>query len=150
MTIRTVLIATALAILATGQAVASAKTDVVATIQQWLDAFNGGELVPASCSSVESLVDDIPPHEWHGSGACAAWAKDYAAWATAHAVTGGSVKLGKVHHIQVDGQTAYVVVSTSFSGTMKEKPFNMKGLVTVALKKAESGWMITGWAWAEQ
>ncbi|HEY1724249.1 MAG TPA: hypothetical protein VGF89_02415 [Steroidobacteraceae bacterium] len=149
MTIRSVLIGVALAVLASGQAFASAKTDAVAAIQKWMDDFNRGELAPASCSGVVSLVDDIPPHEWHGEGACAAWAKDFSAWATAHEVTNGSVKLGKVRHVDASGQSAYVVAATSFTGSMKDKPFSMKGLITVSLKKAESGWVITGWAWAD-
>ena len=34
-----------------------------------------------------SIVDEFPPHEWHGPGACATWAKDFDAWTAAFAET---------------------------------------------------------------
>jgi len=146
-----IIIACAIAFLIVGTAGASEKTDVMAVIHQWVDAFNKGDmkLSLAACADQGVVVDDIPPHVWQGAGACAAWKDAYDAWAKSNDVTGVSEAIGKVHHIDISGEFAYVVQSVGLSWTEKGKSMSEKAIETVTLKKSSAGWRITGWAWAD-
>lgn len=140
------------AALSSGPLAASEKTDVVTVISQFIDAFNKGDMKAALaiCADMTSLIDDLPPHEWHGDGACARWSTDFAAFNKAHGITPGAVTLGKPRHVDVTGQRAYVVVPASYSFTEKGKAMKESGsVITVALQKAASGWRMTAWAWAD-
>jgi hypothetical protein len=51
-------------------AAASEETDVMAAVFQWVDGFNKGDMkaAVAACAAETSIIDNIPPHEWHGAG----------------------------------------------------------------------------------
>ena len=141
----------ALAALFTGPVYASDNTDVLAVLHHWVDAFNKGDMkaTAASCADETAIVDDIPPHVWHGAGACAKWSSAFEEFAKANELASGHVGLGKPRHLDISGDNAYVVVGTSFSYQMKGKPMKETGATwTVALHKGSSGWRITGWSWA--
>ena len=76
-----ILVALIVAVLAAGPAAASEKTDVMGTIQRFIDAFNKGDMKSATalCAEQTSIIDDFAPHEWHGVGACSRWGKGYEA-----------------------------------------------------------------------
>ncbi len=147
-------LAVALAVFAAGPAVvaASDKSDVMATVHQWVDGFNKGDLKGASaaCADEVSIIDDIAPNEWHGNGACAKWADAYNAEAKKNGITDGVVTLGKPRHFDVSGDSAYMVVSATYTYKQGGKPMKMTGAtVTMSLKKGSSGWRISGWSWAD-
>ena len=54
------------------------QTAVLATIYQFVDGFNKGNVPTAlaACADQAVLIDDFPPHQWSGSGACAKWASE--------------------------------------------------------------------------
>jgi ketosteroid isomerase-like protein len=141
-----------LAVFAFGVASASDKTDAMAVVHKWVDAFNksDGKTGASYCADGTLIIDDFAPHTWQGSGACASWYKDYEAWAAKAEVTASSVTLGKPHHLDIDSGYAYLVAPTTLTYTKAGKPVTDKGLVTMSLKKGSSGWQITGWAWADQ
>ena len=142
----------AVAVFACGAASASDKTDAMAVVLKWVDAFNKGDGKTASsyCADGAIIIDDFAPHVWQGSGACASWYKDYEAWAAKAQVTAPSVALGKARHLDIDSGYAYLVTPTTQTFTKGGKQVTDKGLVTMSLKKGASGWQITGWAWADQ
>jgi hypothetical protein len=63
-------------------------------------------------------------------------------------ITDESVTLSKPRHIDITADRAYVVVPATYSykekGTLVKEPGS---IWTLALKKGEAGWRITGWAW---
>jgi ketosteroid isomerase-like protein len=142
----------ALAVFASGVASASDKTDAMAVVHKWADAFNKGDAKTGSsyCVDAASIIDDFAPHVWQGPRACAIWSKDYEAFAAKSQITDASVALGKTRHLDVDSGYAYLVVPTTLTFTQAGKPVTDKALVTMSLKKGSSGWQITGWAWADQ
>src|SRR5450755_399773 len=91
-----ILFALAFTIAATLPAAATDKTDVVATVRKFVDGFNKGDMkaLTATCADQASIIDEFPPYEWHGAGACAKWTDDYGADAKKNGITGGSVALG--------------------------------------------------------
>ena len=145
------LVVLALAAAAMTPPAADDKTDVMATINQFVDGFNKGDTrATAACADQTSIIDEFPPHEWHGAGACLAWMKDYDKDAKKNAITDGVVTLGKPKHLDVDGIYAYVVIPSEYSFKKQGKPVKEKdSAFTFALKKGPAGWKITGWSWAK-
>jgi ketosteroid isomerase-like protein len=134
------------------QAPAPAQADVLKFIQQFVDGFNKGDakLILSACADQTSIIDEFPPHEWHGTGACAKWLGDYEADAKKNGITDGVVTLGKVSHNDVTGDRAYVVTPVDFAFKRNGKPEKEVGSVmTIALQKNAAGWKITGWSWAK-
>ena len=148
---RTIIVAFAVA-LAAVPAAASEKTDVMATVYQFIDGFNKGDTKTAlaACAAQSAIIDDFPPHEWQGATACADWANDFAADSKKNGITDPIVKLGKPRHVDVTGDRAYVVVPATYTYKQKGKPVTESGsILTVALQKVAAGWRMTGWAWAK-
>lgn len=148
-------IATALvvAVFSTGPALAADKDDVMVPVRQFVDGFNKGDAKTAlaACAEQTSIIDEIPPHEWHGAGACSAWANDFDADAKKNGITDGVVTLGKPRHVDVSGDHAYVVVPANYSFKQKGKPAKETGsTLTIALQKGANGWRMTAWTWTKR
>jgi ketosteroid isomerase-like protein len=138
-------------VFAAGSAAASDQSAVMASVHQFIDAFNTGDTKTAltACASPVSIIDDFAPHAWEGPTACADWANAYNADAKKNGITDGIVTLGAPWHVDVTGDRAYVVVPTTYTYKQNGKPLTESGSIfTVALKKVAAGWRITGWAWA--
>jgi ketosteroid isomerase-like protein len=143
---------TAFATFSAGQTPGSAQTAVVAQINQFVDGFNKGDIkiMAASCADQTSILDEFPPHEWHGTGACAKWAGDFDADAKKNGITDGVVTLSKPTHVDITGDRAYVVVPANYTYKQKGKAVSETGsIITLALQKIPAGWRITGWSWAK-
>ena len=130
---------------------ASDKTDVMAVVNQWRDAFNKGDAKSAlaTCAEQTSILDDVPPHEWHGVGACSRWMNDDAAFMKRNEITNAAVTFAAARHLDVTADRAYVVAPAEFTYLQKGKPVKEAATVTMVLQKTETGWHITGWAWAD-
>jgi hypothetical protein len=142
----------AVAALVAGPAVASDKTDVMAVVHQWIDGYNkGGDMKSAlaACADQTTLMDDIPPYEWHGPGACAKWVSDFQAFSKANEFTDGFLTIGKPRHLYVTADRAYVVVPADFTYKIKGKPMKLSGsIATLALQKGDAGWRLIGAIWS--
>jgi ketosteroid isomerase-like protein len=140
------------AALASGPVIASEKDDVLVPIRQFVEGFNKGDVKAAlaTCAEQTSIIDEFPPHEWHGAGACQTWANDFVADAKKNGVTDGKVTLGKPRHVDVSGDRAYVIVPTTYAYKLNGKPKQETGsLLTIALQKGAKGWQMTGWTWTK-
>jgi ketosteroid isomerase-like protein len=147
---RNTLIALTLAFLAP-TASAQVPAEVMAPIRQFIDGFNKGDVPSAlaACADHAVVIDEIPPYEWSGSGACGKWASDYDADAKKKGITAGAVTMGTPRHHEVAGDRAYVVIPVSYEITQKGKQVKQTGAVmAVTLQKGADGWKITAWSWA--
>jgi len=143
--------ALAIAFFAMTTAAGSEKQDVMAVVQQWVDSLNNDDskTMNAACADETSIIDDFPPHEWQGAGACARWKNDFDAFLKKTEVTGLMASILKPRHVDVTADRAYVVVPVNLSFEQKGKPFKEAGSIfTLVLRKGSVGWRITGWAWA--
>jgi ketosteroid isomerase-like protein len=151
---RNTLIALTLACLApaaSAQVSAQVPADVMTPIRQFIDGFNKGDVPSAlaACADQAFVIDEIPPYEWSGAGACGKWASDYDADAKKKGITAGAVTMGMPRHHEVSGDRAYVVIPTSYEVTQKGKQVKQTGAVmAVTLRKGASGWKITAWSWS--
>jgi hypothetical protein len=147
-----IFIALAVAALASGPSATSEKTDVMVPVHQFVDGFNKGDtkMALAACADQTSIIDEFPPHEWHGAGACSTWMNDFDTDARKNGITDGSVTLSKPRHIDITGDRAYVVVPANYTYRKKGRLVKEIGsMFTFALQKGEAGWRITGWAWSK-
>ena len=148
-----ILAALSLAALAAGSAAATEKTDVMVPVHQFVDGFNKGDVKSAlaACADQTSIIDEIPPHEWHGPGACSNWAGDFDADAKKNGISDGIVTIGKPRRVDITGDRAYVVVPASYTFKQKGKMAKEAGsMLTLALQKGAGGWRITGWTWTKK
>ncbi len=147
-----IFIALALATLTAGPAAASERTEVLATVRQFAVSFNTSDTktLAAACMDPMSIIDEFPPHEWHGTGALQKWLDDYDVDSKKNGITDGLVTLGTPRHIEITADRAYVVIPTNYTYKMKGKRMKETGSMwTFALQKVAAGWRITGWSWAK-
>lgn len=130
------------------------KTDVMAVIRTYVDAFNKGDTAAATavCAERTSIIDEFPPYAWQGAGTCAKWMADYDADAKKNGITDGVVTLGKPKFVDVSGDRAYAVIPSNYTFKLKGKRVAEIGsMFTFALgyDTAAAGWRITGWSWSK-
>jgi ketosteroid isomerase-like protein len=152
------LIALALAVCTAALATASAQTSAAANaavmkpVHQFLDGFNKGDTKTMLAAGADqmSILDEFPPHEWHGPGAFAKWMSDYDADAAKNGITDGIVTFGQPSHVDVTGDHAYVVMPADYKFKQHGKPEGEVGsIITITLQNGPDGWRINGWAWAK-
>ena len=129
-----------------GWAAASDADDVTAAVHQFLDTIDQGTL----CDSEISIIDEFPPHEWHGPTACADWFKGYKAYNQKSGITPGAATLDKPWHVDVTGDRAYFVAPMTYTYQKQGKNIKDSAAFAVALRRTQAGWRITGWSYAKQ
>ncbi|MGA8940182.1 MAG: nuclear transport factor 2 family protein [Acidobacteriaceae bacterium] len=136
----------------TTSAFASDRSDVLAVVHHFDDAFNSGntQAIVSTCTPDMVIIDDFPPHLWQGPHTCQHWLDALAALGVKDAITDGIVTMGAPWRVTITGDHAYVVVPTTYKYKMHGKPVVESGAVlTLALRKVASKWLIAGWAWAQ-
>jgi hypothetical protein len=131
---------------------ATDQADVLATVHRFVDGFNKGDMKAASaaCADQTNIIDEFAPFQWQGAGACAVWARDYDTDATKNHITDGIVTLGKARHVDISGNSAYVVMNTDYAFKRNGKREKETGsVITCTLQKGTAGWHITGWTWSK-
>lgn len=142
-----------LVVLTAGLAFASPQADVLAPVHQFVDGFNKGDSQSAlaACADRASIIDEFPPYQWSGAGACSTWAQAYMADAKKNGITDAVVTLGKPKHVDIMGNYAYVVMPATYSFMQHGKGVKEPAATfTIALEKSAAGWKITSWTWSNQ
>ena len=127
-------------------------TEPMAAVRHYIESFNKGDVkaMAAMCDVPMSILDGLAPHFWQGPTACQDWYGDAMAEGEHAGVTDYFVELGEPRHINVTGDSAYVVVPTSMSFKVRGQQVTQSGaLFTLALRKLNEGWRIAAWAWAK-
>jgi ketosteroid isomerase-like protein len=138
--------------ISSGSAGASEKTDVVAAVHRYFDNLSKDTLETAltMCDSHVSILDEFPPHEWHGPTACADWWKALNAYDEKEGIAAEAAALGTPWTVDVTGDRAYFVAPATYDYKQHGKPVKESHAVfTVALRRTEAGWRITGWTWSK-
>ena len=133
-------------------ALASDQDDAMATVTQFIGAFNAGNAddAIALCEDETNILDDFAPYVWDGEGACAGWINDYGDYAAANEISGAVVTAKTPKHVDVSGDDAYVVLPVSYAYTQKGmKVSEPNSMLTIALPKEDEGWRISAWAWSK-
>ena len=137
-----------------GSAFATEKTEVVAAVHRYFDnLYNDKDKLETAlsvCDSHVSILDEFPPHVWHGPTACADWWKALNAYNEKNGIRDGDAKLGTPWSVDVTGDRAYFVAPATYTYTQQGKTVKeSRAVFTVALKHTPAGWRITGWTWSK-
>ena len=128
----------------------AADTPLMAPIHQFVDAFNKGDdktAAKAFAPGSISIIDEVPPHVWSGTGALPHWAKALEAGSKAEGLTDEGVTLGEPTRQDVNGNFGYVVVAATFTYKEKGKAMREPAQMVYSLKQLSGHWLITGWTW---
>ena len=131
---------------------ASDKSDVVDAVHRYLDNLDTDKLQTAlaMCDPEVSILDEFPPHAWHGPTACADWWKDYLAYNEKSGITDADDMLGNPWTVDVTGDRAYFVAPMTYTYKQNGKSIKESASFAVALKRTQTGWHITSWAYSKQ
>ncbi len=133
-------------------AFASEAADVTTAVHRFFDNLDKDKLETALavCDSHVSIIDEFPPHEWHGPTACADWWKALDAYNEKNGITDGSATLGAPWNVDVTGDRAYFVAPATYTYKQHGKPVEeSRSVFTVALRRTQAGWRLTSWSWSK-
>jgi ketosteroid isomerase-like protein len=92
----------------------------------------------------------MAPHVWQGPTACTDWYRDVLTHGEEAGAREYFVTLDEPRHVEVTGDSAYVVVPATMTFKVKDQQVKQSGATfTVALRKVDKDWRITAWAWAK-
>ena len=135
------LVVLGMAALAAAPTAASAQTaDVMLPIHQFVDAFNKGDTkaAVAACVDATSIIDEFPPHEWHGAGVCAKWMNDYDADAKKNGITAVIASDQAVIQYAVSvGMPVHMSTQTNISNLAAVKYYSQFADVMVTARELE-------------
>ncbi|MER6028546.1 nuclear transport factor 2 family protein [Streptomyces sp. NPDC001851] len=126
--------------------------DPMAALVQYVDAVNRGDAkaMAAVCADPMQILDGMAPHVWQGPTASEDWWRDVIAEGEHVGASGYHITLGEPRHVEVTGDHAYVVVPTTMTFDLRGKRLTQTGSVfTVALRRVDTEWRLTAWAWAK-
>lgn len=131
---------------------ASDKSDVVDSVNRYLASLDPDKIQTAlgMCDAGVSILDEFPPHAWHGPTACADWWKGFLAYNEKSRITDGDATLGKAWTVEVTGDRAYFVAPMTYRYKQNGKSVKESASFAVALKSGQAGWRIISWAYSKQ
>ena len=119
----------------------------MAVLKQWISGPAG---TVATCADDAAVIDDIPPFEWRGPGACPRWRKDNDGYAKKEEITDATFTMGNPQQLIISEDRAYVVLPTTFALRQKGRRVRGTATSTLVLRKTAAGWRITAWTWGTQ
>ena len=124
----------------------------MAAVRKYVDAFNTAdpEAMAATCADPMQILDGMSPHVWRGPTASQDWWRDVVTEGEHLGASGYHISLGEPRHVDVTGDFAYVVVPTTMTFDLRGTQVTQTGsLWTVALRKVDTEWRLSAWAWAK-
>ena len=126
--------------------------DPVTAVRQYIEDFNKGDAkaMARRFTTPGPILDGLAPHVWQGPTACEDWYRAVVVFAEHEGATDYFVTLGTPMHVDVTGDSAYVVVPASMTFKLRGKQVTQSGAIfTTALRKVGDSWRIHAWAWAK-
>lgn len=121
-------------------------------VRHYIAGFNKGDVntMAAICAVPMSILDGMAPHVWHGPTASEDWYRDVLVEGEHLGAAGYFVELGEPRHVNVTGDSAYVVVTTTMTFKLQGKQITQTGATfTVALRRVGDDWRLAAWAWSK-
>ncbi|MFD5192602.1 nuclear transport factor 2 family protein [Streptomyces sp. NPDC058357] len=127
-------------------------TDPMTAVVQYVDGFNHGDVkaMAATCADPMQNLDGMAPHVWQGPTASEDWWRDVLTEGEHVGASGYHITLGEPRHVDVTSDHAYIVVPATMSFDLQGRQVTQTGSAfTVALRKVDTEWRLTAWAWAK-
>ncbi|WP_206306907.1 nuclear transport factor 2 family protein [Streptomyces sp. F001] len=128
------------------------SNDPMAAVVQYVDAFNHSDAkaMAATCADPMQILDGMAPHVWQGPTAGEEWWRDVLTEGEHVGASDYHITLDEPRHVDVTGDHAYVVVPATMTFALQGRQVTQTGSVfTVALRKVDTEWRLTAWAWAK-
>ncbi len=124
----------------------------MAAVRAYVAAFNQGDATAmgAACADPMQILDGMSPHVWQGPTATEDWWSAVLAEGGHLGASGYRIALAEPRHVDVTGDNAYVVVPATMTFNLRGRKVSQTGaLFTVALRKVDTDWRLSAWAWAK-
>jgi ketosteroid isomerase-like protein len=110
--------------------------DPMATVRQYIEAFNNGDesAMAAACTDPMQILDGMSPHVWQGPTAAQDWWKDVLAEGEHLGASGYRITLGEPRHVDVNGESAYVVAPATMTFDLRGKQVTQTGSVYTVVR----------------
>jgi ketosteroid isomerase-like protein len=124
-------------------------TLVSQTIAAFVTAANKGDApgMTATFADAPTVVLNLPPYRWNGTGAIKHFAADVAHARTAQGATDVFLTLNPNKAMFLGGSHAYVSVPATYAYKQKGHPVTEDGVLVFALDKIAGAWKITSLTW---
>lgn len=124
--------------------------DATTAVTSVLDKFNAGDFKAFADAHRDGalIIDEFPPYQWGGPGSIKQWGADYEKDAAARGITAGRVDYEKPLQAHSDGNSAYVVLPTTYRFQQKGVKMAGKGSMTFVMARSESVWKIASWTYS--
>lgn len=139
-----------LSLLVSAPATASFSDEATHAVTNILDKFNAGDIDAflAAHQPDAVIVDEFAPYVWTGASSARRWADDYGKDAQANGISGGRVDYGKPLQANSDGNSAYIVLPTTYSFLRKGKKMAGEGSMTFVMTRMGADWKIASWTYS--
>jgi ketosteroid isomerase-like protein len=128
---------------------AAPADEAKAAVQRFVDGMNAGDpRVLSLCAQSATVVDDLPPYVWTGTGACNRWISDLIANIKETGTTAMHANFDAATTADVHDKTAYVVYPARFTMTTKGVQASKTGVMTFVMELGADGWKFTHVTWA--
>jgi len=140
----------ALSLLMATPAEASPAEDASAAVTTALDKFNAGDVNAFFAAHQDGalIVDEFTPFVWGGSNSAQRWVSDYTKDAEKRGIRGGRVDYASPIQASSDGNSAYVVLPTTYRFTQMGKKMAGKGSMTFVMTRRGTDWKIASWTYS--
>jgi hypothetical protein len=125
-------------------------SDIDATVQKAIDAFNAADLhafIATGAPGSQTVMDDFGIHYWSGPAALGSWFRDFFAMGKQAGLADIRVKVSPPKFSAIDGSRAWGTYPTIYTyrdnGLLKTET----GVLVFTLEKINTGWRILGMAW---
>lgn len=124
--------------------------DATAAVTSVLDKFNGGDFYAFAEAHRDGalIIDEFPPYQWGGSGSVEQWGADHEKDAAAKGITAGRVDYGAPLQAHSNGNSAYVVLPTTYRFQQKGAKMAGKGSMTFVMVRNGGAWKIASWTYS--
>ena len=124
--------------------------DATAFVTTTMDKFNGGDAKAFVAAHQDDalIIDEFGRYIWTGKGSAQQWLNDYAVDAKAKGVTGGRLDYGRPLQANSDGNSAYIVLPTTYRFMQNDKKMSAGGSMTFIVKKTGKDWKIASWTYS--
>lgn len=139
-----------LSVLCASPSWAGPAEDAAASLASIMDKFNAGDAAAFIAAHQDGaiIVDEFAPYVWGGPGSAQRWVADYVAYTQAMGDSGGRVDYGKPIQAASDGNSAYVVLPTTYRFVRKGTKMAGPGSMTFVMRRAGNEWKIGSWTYS--
>jgi ketosteroid isomerase-like protein len=137
-------------LLAAAPVSAGPAEDATSFVTSIMDKFNGGDAKAFLAAHEHNavIVDEFGRHLWTGTGTAKQWLDDYTKMSSADGITNPRVDYGKPLQANSDGNSAYVVLPTTYRWVQKGAKMAEPGSITFVVRRYGQQWKIVSWTYS--